>query len=103
MEFIEASLFTKYVFDYLTEEEYFGLQNYLLITPEAGDIVPGSGGVRKLRWSTAGSGKRGGVRVIYFFKKKDDEIWFLTIYKKSEVTNLPAHILKKIAEELQNE
>ena len=74
MEFIEASLFTKYVYNYLTEEEFFGLQNFLLISPEAGDIVPGSGGVLKLRWVTAGTGKRGGVRIIYYFKKQDDEI-----------------------------
>ncbi|HSM25851.1 MAG TPA: hypothetical protein VK856_13395 [Anaerolineaceae bacterium] len=103
MEFIEASLFTKYVYNYLNEEEFLGLQNFLLISPEAGDFVPGLGGVRKLRWVTAGIGKRGGVRIIYYFKKQDDEIWLLTIYKKSEVQNIPAHILKRIAEEIQNE
>ena len=103
MEFIEASLFTRYVYNYLTEEEYLGLQTYLLISPEAGDIVPGSGGVRKLRWIMTGVGKRGGVRVIYYFKKKDDEIWLLTIYKKSETQNIPAHILKRIAQEIEND
>jgi hypothetical protein len=65
MEFIEASLFTRYVYKYLTEDEYLGLQTYLLITPEAGDIVPGSGGLRKLRWIMTGVGKRSGVRVIF--------------------------------------
>ena len=49
-----------------------------------------------------GIGKQGGVRVIYYFKKKDDEIWLLTIYSKSGIENIPAHILRKIAEEIQN-
>ena len=102
VEFIEATLFTKYVYSYLTDDEYSGLQSYLLQFPESGKVVPGSGGVRKLRWAMTGTGKRGGVRVIYYFKKKDDEIWLLTIYSKSETENIPAHILRKIAEEIQN-
>jgi hypothetical protein len=102
MEFIEAPLFTRYVYDYLTDDEYLGLQSYLLIYPESGKIVPGSGGIRKLRWAMTGSGKRGGVRIIYFFKKQNDEIWLLTIYSKNEIENIPAHILKKIAEEIKN-
>ena len=102
MEFIEATLFTKYVYSYLMDDEYSGLQSYLLQFPESGKVVPGSGGVRKLRWAMTGTGKRGGVRVIYYFKKKDDEIWLLTIYSKSETENIPAHILRKIAEEIQN-
>ena len=103
MEFIEASLFTRLIYSYLTLDEYFALQNYLLISPEVGDVVPGSGGVRKLRWVTKGTGKRGGVRIIYYFKKRESEIWLLTIYKKSETQNIPVHILKKIAEEIQND
>jgi mRNA-degrading endonuclease RelE of RelBE toxin-antitoxin system len=102
MEFIETTIFTKYVDSYLTADEYLGLQNYLLQFPESGKIVPGSGGVRKLRWAMSGTGKRGGVRVIYYFKKQEDEIWLLTIYSKSETENIPAHILRKIAEEIQN-
>lgn len=69
MEFIEAIAFTKYVYDYLTEDEYLGLQGFLLQNPEAGKIVRGSGGVRKVRWAITGKGKSGGVRVIYYFKK----------------------------------
>jgi mRNA-degrading endonuclease RelE of RelBE toxin-antitoxin system len=102
MEFIEASAFTKYVYDYLSEDEYLGLQGYLLQYPEAGRVVPGSGGVRKVRWAMSGKGKSGGVRVIYYFKKKDDEIWLLTIYSKSEVKNIPAHVLRQIAKEIEN-
>ena len=102
MEFIEATAFTKYVYDYLTEDEYLGLQSFLLQNPEAGKIVRGSGGVRKVRWAITGKGKSGGVRVIYYFKKQDDEIWLLTIYSKSEVESIPAHVLRQIAKEIEN-
>jgi len=102
MEFIETSIFTKLIYTYLTDDEYVGLQGFLLKYPEAGKIVPASGGVRKLRWAIAGKGKRGGVRVIYYFKKHENEIWMLTIYGKREVENIPAHILRQIAEEIKN-
>jgi mRNA-degrading endonuclease RelE of RelBE toxin-antitoxin system len=58
--------------------------------------------VRKVRWAIAGKGKSGGVRVIYYFKKQDDEIWLLTIYSKNEVESIPAHILWQIAKEIEN-
>lgn len=102
MEFIEATAFTKYVYDYMTEEEYIGLQSFLLQNPEAGKIVRGSGGVRKVRWAMAGRGKSGGARVIYYFRKQDDEIWFLTIYGKNEIESIPAHVLRQIAKEIEN-
>jgi hypothetical protein len=103
MEFIEATIFSKYVYKYLSEEEYLGLQSYLLEYPEAGKIVPGSGGVRKVRWAMADKGKSGGVRVIYYFKRQEDEIWLLTIYSKGEIENIPAHILRQIAKEINND
>ena len=102
MEFIESTAFTKYVYDYLSDDEYLGLQSFLLLYPESGKVVPGSGGVRKIRWAMTGKGKSGGVRVIYYFKRQDDEIWLLTIYSKNEVENIPAHILRKIAKEIEN-
>jgi mRNA-degrading endonuclease RelE of RelBE toxin-antitoxin system len=102
MEFIETTAFTKYVYSYLTDDEYLGLQSFLLKHPESGKVVPGSGGVRKLRWGIAGKGKSGGVRIIYYFKKRENEIWLLTIYSKSEIENIPAHVLRKIAEEIKN-
>ena len=103
MEFIETSTFTKLVYDYLTQEEYIGFQNFLFYSPESGKVVPGSGGVRKVRWSVKGRGKRGGVRVVYYYKKKNNEIWLLTIYQKNEMENIPADILRQIAKELDNE
>ena len=104
MEFIEAPAFTKYIYDYLTEEEYAGLQNHLLLFPESGDKIPHSGGVRKLRWNIPGQGKgkRGGARIIYFYQESDSEIWLLTIYAKNDIANIPAHILRKIAQEFRD-
>ncbi len=102
MEFIEAAAFTQYVYDYLSEDEYSGLQGVLLRNPEAGKVVPGSGGMRKVRWAMRGKGKSGGVRVIYYFKKLDNQIWLLTIYGKNEAENIPAHVLREIAKEIAN-
>jgi len=94
--------FEEVYLDYLSDGEYLGLQSFLLQYPEAGKVVPGSGGVRKVRWAMSGKGKSGGVRVIYYFKRQDDEIWLLTIYSKNEVENIPAHVLRQIAKEIGN-
>lgn len=102
MLFIETSLFTRLLSDYLSDDEYLGLQAQLMEHPDAGAIVPGSGGVRKLRWAVSGRGKRGGIRVIYYWKCANDEIWMLTLYAKNERSTIPAHILKQIAEEIGN-
>ena len=102
MEFIETTTFTKYVYEYLSEDEYIGLQSFLVLYPKSGKVVPGSGGVRKVRWAMSGRGKSGGVRIIYYFKPNDNEIWLLTIYSKNEVENISAHILRKIAKEIED-
>jgi len=103
MIFIETSLFTRLLPNYLSDDEYRSLQWHLLEHPEAGNIVRGSGGVRKIRWSQEGKGKKGGVRVVYYWKKSAHEIWLLTIYSKGERATIPGHILKKIAKEIKNE
>lgn len=103
MLFIETSTFTKLLPSYLTDEEYRGLQTYLLKKPDAGDLIKGSGGVRKVRWAPAGSGKSGGIRAIYYWKKSDHEVWMLTLYSKSERASIPGHMLKQIAEAIKNE
>ena len=79
------------------------LQQSLISDPEAGDVIPGSGGVRKLRWGAAGRGKRGGLRVIYFLRLRSDEIWMLTLYAKNVADSIPAKVLKKIREEIDAE
>ena len=103
MIFIETSAFTKLLTNYLNDEEYRALQVYLLQKPDAGSIVKGSGGVRKVRWAPKGQGKSGGVRVVYYWKRADHEIWMLTIYSKSERSTIPDHILKQIAEAIDHE
>jgi hypothetical protein len=87
----------------LSEDEYLDLQRFLLQCPEAGKMVRGSGRIRKVRWAIAGKGKSGGVRVIYYLKKQDDEIWLLTIYNKNEVESIPAHFLRQIAKEIESD
>ncbi len=98
--FVESKLFTRLVGDYLSDDEYLQLQATLVEAPESGAIVPGSGGVRKLRWAQPGRGKRGGIRVIYYVKASEGVIWMLTVYAKNEEGNIPAHVLRKIKEEL---
>ena len=71
MVFIETRLFTKLLPSYLSDDDYRSLQSYLLQKPDAGDLIRGSGGVRKVRWAPAGKGKSGGVRAIYYWKKAD--------------------------------
>lgn len=103
MLFIETSLFTKLLHGYLTDDEYRGLQSYLLQKPDAGDLIKGSGGVRKIRWAPSGKGKSGGIRAIYYWKKSEHEIWMLTLYSKSERATISGHQLKQVAEAIENE
>lgn len=100
MEFIESPLFTKYIYDYLEEDEYLAMQWHIAIHPESGSLIPGSGGLRKLRWKAKGAGKSGGIRTIYYHKNDLYQIWLLTVYGKNEVESIPAHILKRIKEEI---
>jgi hypothetical protein len=101
--FVETKLFTKLVQQYLTDDEYARLQQSLIVNPEAGDVIPGSGGVRKLRWGVTGRGKRSGLRVIYFLRLRRGESWMLTLYAKNVADNIPAKVLKKIKEEIDAE
>ena len=75
MVFIETSRFTRLVSAHLTEDEYAALQAHLLQHLDQGSVVPGSGGVRKLRWSGSGRGKRGGLRIIYYWRNRAGQIW----------------------------
>lgn len=99
---IETLTFSKLAADYWTEEERGEFAAWLAANPEAGNVVPGSGGVRKVRWSRKGSGKRGGVRVIYYNRLVHGEIWLLLLYAKSAQEEIPAHVLKTIKEEIKN-
>lgn len=100
LTFVETRLFTQLVSQYLTDDEYAALQRELMDAPDSGDVVRGSGGVRKLRWAGSGRGKRGGVRVIYYLRLRRGQIWMLTLYAKNEAATIPAAVLKRIKEEL---
>jgi|SRR5579871_5031728 len=100
LTFIETKLFTRLVGEYLSDDEYAALQWSLAGHPSAGDIVKGTGGVRKIRWGVAGRGKRGGVRVIYYARTRQGEIWMLTIYAKNVAENIAPHVLRQIREEI---
>lgn len=97
-EFIESSLFSKMVGDYLSEADYLAFQQFLLENPEAGDVVRDSGGVRKVRWARGGTGKSGGVRVCYYLRNQAGQILLLVIYAKSVRTSIPGKVLKQIKE-----
>jgi mRNA-degrading endonuclease RelE of RelBE toxin-antitoxin system len=97
---IESPIFTKLWPDYWSEDERGEFAAWLAKNPYAGDVVPGSGGVRKVRWGRKGQGKRGGVRIVYFIQLDNGLIWLLTLYAKSNQENIPAHILKTLKEEL---
>lgn len=100
--FIESSTFERIRSSYLDEDEYAQLQQSMMQDPEAGKVVPGSGGVRKLRWRRPGMGKRGGLRVIHFVRYEPNEIWMLAIYAKAKSDNVPGHILKQLLEVFRN-
>ena len=85
-----------------SEAERLAFFTWLAANPEAGDVIPESGGCRKVRWSRAGTGKRGGVRVIYFISLPSGEIWLLLIYAKSVRDNIPGHLLRAVRKEIEN-
>jgi len=89
-QFVEAPAFMRFRDDYLDDDGFAELQRYLASNPEAGDMVPGAGGIRKLRWKDPrrGKGKRGGLRVIYYCFLSEQEIWLLTLYDKDEAADL---------------
>lgn len=102
MEILETSKFAKLADYYLDDEDLLEIKLLLAIKPDAGVVIPGSGGCRKIRWKGRGRGKSGGYRVIYFFKSRPEQIWLLTMYAKSEMENISAAVLKKWKQEIES-
>jgi hypothetical protein len=100
--FIESSAFQEVRPAYLDEDEYAELQQFMMQNPESGQVVPGSGGVRKMRWKRPGMGKQGGLRVIYFVRFAPNEFWMLSVYAKAKLDSIPGHILKELLEAFRN-
>jgi hypothetical protein len=103
--FFETPLFTRLLPDYLDDESYQALQSVLLTNPELGDVMPGTGGFRKIRWQDKrrGKGKRGGMRIIYYHLSTDNQIWFFTIYGKDEMADLTQNEKKVLKNTIQAE
>jgi hypothetical protein len=102
MRFVETPVFTREVEALLTDDVYCSLQLALTFRPEAGALISGGAGLRKIRWSVPGKGKRGGVRVIYYWQKSEEVIYMLLVYPKSRQENLtPAQLrdLRKLVKE----
>ena len=97
----ETEIFIKYAAGIWTDDERNEFIAWVASNPEAGDLIPGSGGCRKPRWSRPGTGKRGGARVIYFLHQ-DSTIWLLIAYAKAKFDDLPASFLAKLKREVEN-
>lgn len=103
MLFIETPTFTRLISSLLEDDEYSSLQEELVRRPDVGDLIKDGGGIRKLRWRRAGTGKSGGIRVIYYWITADDQILMLVAYPKSTKDNLTdkeTAILRKLVKEL---
>ena len=103
--FIELPAFSRYRSDYLDDDAFLALQNELMKQPLAGDMIEGTGGLRKLRQADPkrGKGKRGGLRVIYFWWEAGAQFWLFTLYSKDEMTDLSAKEKKALKEMIRLE
>ena len=103
--FIELPPFERQRANYLHDDDFRGLQNLLMLQPEAGDLIPGTGGLRKLRFADArrGKGKRGGLRVIYYWWDTGSQFWLFTIYDKDEMADLTPLQRKALKEMIKKE
>ena len=100
MVFVETPIFTRRVCACMDDDEYGRLQSFLAEHPEVGKVIRASGGIRKLRWAGSGRGKRGGLRLIYFWWVARDRISMLMVYPKSEQDDLTPDQLKMLKRQL---
>ncbi len=105
MLFIETTEFTRHLPSHMDDDGYAALQAFLAAYPAAGDVIRGSGGIRKLRWRSKGRGKRGGSRVIYYWFVAEDHIYLLTVYgkeAKDDLTPAERAAWGRVVEEIEN-
>lgn len=103
MVIIETPIFTKRIQELITDDEYRLLQTHLVNKPDAGKIIPGSGGLRKLRWSAGSHGKRSGIRSIYYWFVSQNILLLLYAYPKSELDNLTNEQLRQLKKIVEKE
>jgi hypothetical protein len=103
MRFVETAVFTKQVVELLADDEYRALQSSLIVRPEQGAVIPGGGGVRKIRWGAKGAGKRGGLRAIYYWYRPDETFLMLFAYSKNMRSDLPPGQLKTLRQFVERE
>jgi hypothetical protein len=103
--FIELPMFQRMRDEYFDDVSFKELQNQLMRDPEAGAVIKGTGGLRKVRYADQkrGKGKRGGLRVIYFWKDADDQFWLFTVYDKDEADDLTPDQAKRLKQRLEAE
>lgn len=103
--FVKLPPFERHREDYLDDEAFLRLQRSLMLNPEAGDVVPGTGGLRKLRFADErrGKGKRGGLRVIYYWWDAGSQFWLFTVFDKDEMSDLTATERKALKEMIKRE
>ena len=105
LEFRETDLFTSQITRLLSDQEYAELQGVLVVQPDSGDLIEDTGGLRKVRWSQQkrGKGKRGGIRVIYYWRVSEELIYMLIAYSKDEQDDLSARQKKVLAASVKKE
>lgn len=101
--FIETPVFSSELHKFLPDDDYRALQLALIFRPEQGAVIPGSGGLRKLRWALQGKGKRGGLRIIYYWEPKEELIYLLFLYPKNQQDDLSPTQLKLLRQFMQEE
>jgi mRNA-degrading endonuclease RelE of RelBE toxin-antitoxin system len=103
MRFIETPVFTRTIVELLDDDAYWSLQIALMLRPHLGPVIPRSGGLRKVRWSTHGRGKRGGIRIIYFWHDASETFFMLYAYRKNEQEDLTAQQLRLLGRIVREE
>ena len=103
MRFVETHVFTTAIVRHLDDEQYRQLQIALILRPEQGPVMQGAGGLRKVRWAMTGAGKRGGLRVIYYWEPRKDVFYMVYAYKKSEQGDVTAAQTRQLSRVVREE